>query len=145
MQVPEGAGPVPGGEYMVSVGEPIPGSQLLMAQWNTVPVPPHQVDWNYELWFGYHVVTPEGYPAGCTAGPALQGYGDLITGFSTNWISMAASYGLDYNWALGAFVSYPPPPPQVMMNSGFEETYQGAADWQLYATKWLFDPEDRVG
>ena len=145
MQVPEGAGTVPGNENYVSVGDPIPGSQLMMGQWNTVPVPPHQVDWNYELWIGYHVVTPEGYPAGCTAGPALQGYGDLITGFGPDWISMGASYGIDLNWALGAFVSYPPPPPQVMMNSGFEETYQGAADWQLYATNWFFDPSTATG
>jgi len=145
MQVPEGAGTVPGNENYVSVGDPIPGSQLMMGQWNTVPVPPHQVDWNYELWIGYHVVTPEGYPAGCTAGPALQGYGDLITGFSADWISMGAAYGIDLNWALGAFVSYPPPPPQVMMNPGFEETYQGAADWQLYATNWFFDPSTATG
>jgi hypothetical protein len=107
----------------------------MMGQWNAVPVPPHQVDWNYELWFGYHVVTPEGYPAGCTAGPALQGYGDLIIGFSDDWISMGAVYGLDYNWALGAFVSYPPSV-QVMTNPGFEEIWCCMNDWQNVATGW---------
>ncbi|SVA46870.1 uncharacterized protein METZ01_LOCUS99724, partial [marine metagenome] len=135
MQVPEGVNPVPISEYLMSIGEPIPGSQLMMGQWNAVPVPPHQVDWNYELWFGYHVVTPEGYPAGCTAGPALQGYGDLIIGFSDDWISMGAVYGLDYNWALGAFVSYPPSV-QVMMNPGFEEIWCCMNDWQNVATGW---------
>ncbi|SVA96956.1 uncharacterized protein METZ01_LOCUS149810, partial [marine metagenome] len=103
MEVPEGVNP-DSTEYIVTVGEQVSGADLMMGVWNAVPVPPHQVDWNYELWFGYRTVTPEGYPAGCTAGPALAGYGDMIQGFGNSWGSMFEAYGIDYNWALGAFI-----------------------------------------
>ncbi len=64
-----------------------------------------EIDWTSELWFGYRVVTPAGYPAGATTGPALAWYGDLLF-WGGEWLSMAESFGLDYNWAVQGFVDF---------------------------------------
>ena len=37
------------------------------------------IDWSQELWIGYNIDTPAGFPAGCDGGPAVTGYGDLIS------------------------------------------------------------------
>lgn len=84
-----------------------------VGQWNevllTTPVP---IAGNQAVWIGYEcdvtVVdanTDNYHPAGCDAGPASAGYGDLIC--LGTWESMAASYSLNYNWNLQAYMSDP--------------------------------------
>jgi hypothetical protein len=63
------------------------------------------IDWTQELWFGYNIDTPVGYPAACDGGPAVTGYGDLLT-FDGDFISMNAAYGLNYNWMIDGFADY---------------------------------------
>lgn len=75
-------------------------------QWNefnlTTPIP---VTGATELWFGYEVTHPDGvYVAGCDAGPAVAGFGDMISLDGSSWESMATAYGLNYNWNLQGFV-----------------------------------------
>ena len=63
------------------------------------------IDWSQELWIGYNIDTPAGYPAGCDGGPAVTGYGDLLS-FGGEFISMNAAYGLNYNWMIDGFADY---------------------------------------
>jgi hypothetical protein len=63
------------------------------------------IDWSQELWIGYNIDTPAGFPAGCDGGPAVTGYGDLIS-LGDTFISMNAAYGLNYNWMIDGFADY---------------------------------------
>jgi hypothetical protein len=83
-------------------------------QWNevllTTPVP---IAGNQAVWVGYENVvsvidagTDDYYPAGCDAGPAIVGYGDLIS--LGTWESMFTSYNLNYNWNIQAYLDNPP-------------------------------------
>ena len=63
------------------------------------------IDWSQELWIGYNINTPAGFPASCDGGPAVTGYGDLIS-TAGDFISMNAAYGLNYNWMIDGFADY---------------------------------------
>ena len=63
------------------------------------------IDWSQELWIGYNIDTPAGFPAGCDGGPAVTGYGDLLS-FGGEFVSMNAAYGLNYNWMIDGFADY---------------------------------------
>lgn len=69
---------------------------------------PVQIDASQELWFGYEVVEHSDgtFPAGADDGPAIEGFGDMILlSFpDATWESMSASYDLDYNWNLSAYL-----------------------------------------
>ncbi len=82
----------------VSVAVPNP----TIDAWNTITLPtPHVIDGTQELWVGVNANTTTGYPCGCDAGPAVAGYGDMIsTGGAWSPIS---GMGLDYNWNLQAY------------------------------------------
>ncbi|MCK4676956.1 MAG: carboxypeptidase regulatory-like domain-containing protein, partial [Bacteroidales bacterium] len=83
-----------------------PMNDLVIGQWNTVildtPVP---INISQELWFGYALVDQAigDYPAGCDAGPAVPGYGDMITLDGVTWETLSG-YGLNYNWNLQGHV-----------------------------------------
>jgi hypothetical protein len=75
-------------------------------EWNefvlNTPVP---VTGATELWFGYAVTHPDGvYIAGCDAGPAVAGFGDMLSLDGSVWESMGTAYGLNYNWNLQGYV-----------------------------------------
>ncbi len=76
----------------------------LIGQWNYIildtPVP---VDITQELWVGYYVNTQTGYPAGCDAGPAIDGFGNMMNlgGWQT---LLQIDPDLDYNWNIQAHV-----------------------------------------
>jgi hypothetical protein len=72
-------------------------------QWNIVtletPVP---VDVTNDLWVGYHVVTPEGYPAGVDDGPAIDGYGNMMK-LDNEWQTLLQiNPSFDFNWNISA-------------------------------------------
>jgi hypothetical protein len=76
--------------------------------WNDITLTtPYPISGSEAVWFGYNVVVPAAsddfYPAGCDAGPAIVGYGDLIY-FGGAWASMFNAYALNYNWNLQAYV-----------------------------------------
>ena len=83
-----------------------PLSSVIVGDWNVValdtPVP---IDVTQELWIGYGCInTPLGdYPAGCDVGPAVAGFGDMISLDGVSWAPLS-SYGLDYNWNLQGHV-----------------------------------------
>ena len=78
--------------------------------WNTVnlssPVP---ISGTQELWFGMHCMVQTGYPAGCDAGPANNGFGNMIY-WNGAWTTLYNLSGtLNYNWNIQGYVgSYPP-------------------------------------
>ncbi|MDZ4122128.1 MAG: leucine-rich repeat domain-containing protein, partial [Candidatus Cloacimonadaceae bacterium] len=62
-----------------------------------------------ELWFGYRCNISTGYPAGCDAGPAIDGFGNMIY-FNGAWSSLLALAPiLNYNWNIQGFVGYSAP------------------------------------
>ncbi|MDP8220100.1 MAG: carboxypeptidase regulatory-like domain-containing protein, partial [Candidatus Stygibacter frigidus] len=60
---------------------------------------PVLIDASDELWIGYEVTHADlMFPAGCDAGPAVAGYGDMITmDGGVTWDPLSG-FGLDYNW-----------------------------------------------
>jgi len=74
--------------------------------WNEVILSvPVFVNGDTELWFGYTVTHEAGdSPAGVDAGPAVTGFGDMISLDGSMWESMATAYALNYNWNLEGFV-----------------------------------------
>ena len=104
----------PGGTLVLKVWTGANASTLVLTQpiatyvpgeWNeftlTTPVP---VTGATELWFGYAVTHGADYVAGCDAGPAIAGFGDMISLDGSVWESMATQYGLNYNWNLQGYV-----------------------------------------
>jgi hypothetical protein len=69
--------------------------------WNTIELDePVQISGLQELFIGYEVTHFAGiYPAGCDAGPAVPGYGDLFNGGTLSGL------GLDCNWNLAGYIS----------------------------------------
>ncbi|MGV8048801.1 MAG: carboxypeptidase regulatory-like domain-containing protein [Anaerolineaceae bacterium] len=83
-----------------------PIASYVGGEWNefvlNTPIP---VTGATELWFGYAVTHPDGvYVAGCDAGPAVAGFGDMLSLDGSVWESMATAYGLNYNWNLQGYV-----------------------------------------
>ncbi len=83
-----------------------PVTTISPGNWNEVILNvPVIVTGETELWFGYTVThEPEDYPAGIDAGPAVAGFGDMISLDGSTWESMATAYALNYNWNLEGFV-----------------------------------------
>jgi len=68
--------------------------------WNEVTLDtPIQIDAGLEYWVGYTIDgQPTGkYPAGTDAGPAIAGYGDMISTDGITWNTLSG-FGLDFNW-----------------------------------------------
>ena len=63
-----------------------------------------------ELWFGYNVVHSSGqYPAGCDAGPANNGFGNMIYN-SGAWATLTdLAPSLNYNWNIRGYVGFSAP------------------------------------
>ena len=65
---------------------------------------PVTINASQELWFGYETTHAAGdYPAGTDGGPAIAGYGDMISMDGATWDTLSG-YGLDYNWNMQAYV-----------------------------------------
>ncbi len=76
----------------------------VIGEWNEVtlasPVP---FDNSQELWIGYNVNTTTGYPAGCDAGPQVEGFGNMINW--GGWTTLTAlNAALTYNWSIKGYV-----------------------------------------
>jgi len=73
--------------------------------WNTIAlVTPYTIVGDVELWIGVNANTTIGYPAGCDAGPAAAGFGDMISLSGGAW-SPISGMGLDYNWNIQAYAT----------------------------------------
>ena len=84
--------------------EPVAG--YIVDDWNVVDITtPVIIDATDELWFGYKIIgQPTGeFPAGCDDGPAVVGYGDMVSIDGIQWDPLAI-YNLDYNWNIQGYV-----------------------------------------
>jgi hypothetical protein len=86
-------------------------------QWNSIELEPHVYinaeEWH---WLGYQVSDqPYNYPAGSDAGPAVVGFGDLISVDGVTWESIFLTYGMDYNWNIAGILI----PPDKVSNEEF--------------------------
>ena len=85
-------------------------TSYIAGEWNEFELAqPLFIDVNKELWFGYTCDSPDGEnPAGYDAGPAVAGYGDMITLDGVTWDPIS-SFGaqFDLNWSLQAWVCDP--------------------------------------
>jgi hypothetical protein len=73
----------------------------------STPVP---IQAGQELWFGYNVVHAAGvYPAGCDAGPAHNGTGNMIYTNSAWTTLYALSASLNYDWNIAGYIGYSAP------------------------------------
>jgi len=62
-----------------------------------------------ELWVGYNFNVQNGFPAGCDAGPAVDGLGNMLNWFGT-WIPLTAlDPSLNFNWNIQAYAGYNAP------------------------------------
>jgi hypothetical protein len=100
-------------ELMIWTGED--ASTLVMSQFvesynvnefNNVELEnPVIIDDSQELWFGYSITHEPGHmPAGHDNGPAVIGYGDMISLDGVAWQS-ASGWSDTFNWNLAAYVS----------------------------------------
>ncbi len=86
------------------------GFTPVLDTYNTVTLNnPVLVTGNEELWFGYRNVVTSGYPAGCDAGPAVNGFGNMMY-FGGSWTTLIEQNpDLDYNWNIQGFVGWAAP------------------------------------
>ena len=74
--------------------------------WNEVDLTPLSLNVSDELWVGYTITHTAGtFSAATDGGPAVAGYGDMISLDGVVWESMATAYGLDYNWNVQFYVT----------------------------------------
>ncbi|MFA7214262.1 MAG: carboxypeptidase regulatory-like domain-containing protein, partial [Candidatus Cloacimonadaceae bacterium] len=70
---------------------------------------------NEELWFGYNCNVTGGFPAGCDAGPAIDGFGNMMY-FQGEWDTLNnLGAGLNYNWNIQGYVGYGAPDREGLM------------------------------
>lgn len=96
---------------LVYSGSAHSGSGMKLRRWNEVIMStPITVPSNQELWIGYHINTPGGYPAGADAGPHIDKFGNLIF-WNGNWQTLDNSNSdkvLSYNWMIRGFAECAP-------------------------------------
>jgi hypothetical protein len=89
----------------------VQAASVVSGSWNSVYLDELlYVDATQDLWVGIWIQDyPSGtYPAGCDAGPAVAGKGDLYSiDDGVSWSSLYNADGLNYNWNLEVFLVYP--------------------------------------
>ncbi|MCU0369881.1 MAG: hypothetical protein MUC31_00560 [Bacteroidales bacterium] len=82
---------------------------VISGTWNEAVIDDfYYVDASKDLWIGVWIQNYAAgtYPAGCDAGPAVAGKGDLYSiDDGSTWYSLYTSDGLDYNWNLQVYVT----------------------------------------
>lgn len=78
--------------------------------YNTVELDnPVQITGTEELWFGYRCNVTSGYPAGSDAGPAIDGFGNMMY-FQGAWSTLLTiAPTLNYNWNIQGYVGFSAP------------------------------------
>lgn len=91
----------------------VPANTIVERQWHTVRLPnPITIPTNQELWIGYHVNTPYGFPANVDGGPHFEGFGNLVHR-GNEWLTMSAWGGhnnLFFNWMIRGIAEVSPRP-----------------------------------
>ncbi len=79
-------------------------TNIVADQWNEVILDnPVQIFPNQEIWFGYHVNTQDGFPAGCDDGPGIDYSGNIIF-YNNEWTTITdIDEDSDFNWNIQGF------------------------------------------
>jgi len=86
------------------LSQPLTG--LTLNAWNSISlITPVQISSSTELWIGYECNSSSAgdYPAGCDDGPAVAGYGDMISIDGNSWAPLSG-YGLNFNWNIAGTI-----------------------------------------
>lgn len=80
-------------------------TNITKQHWNEIVLTaPVTIPEGSEIWIGVNIVTLGGLPAGCDAGPAVNGYGNLYY-YNSQWTPLSTLVPtLNYNWSLAAYV-----------------------------------------
>ncbi|MCF8367051.1 MAG: T9SS type A sorting domain-containing protein [Bacteroidales bacterium] len=80
---------------------------LAWNEWNLINLDfAHMIDASTDLWLGIEVTHVDAeYPFGYDGGPAVAGYGDMISLNGTTWESMSTTYGINHNFNIKGFVT----------------------------------------
>jgi hypothetical protein len=83
-----------------------PVETIVVGSWNEIELDvPVYVSGTTEIWFGYTVTATSGnFPAGMDTGPAVAGFGDMISLDGSVWSSTSVTYALNYNWNIQGLV-----------------------------------------
>lgn len=75
-------------------------------QWNEIILTtPYTIPAGTQIMAGYRCNTTTGYPAGCDAGPQVEGYGNMMR-FQGTWTTLSAlAPTLTYNWNIRVYVA----------------------------------------
>ena len=73
--------------------------------WNEIELEDaYEIDASEDLWYGIHIDTQGGFPAGCDDGPEVGGKGNMMI-WQGDWVELTdLNDELTYNWNLGAYV-----------------------------------------
>ncbi len=106
--------------------------------WNEIELDtPFEIDGSEDLWYGVHIDTQGGFPAGCDAGPPVAGKGNMMF-WEGNWVELTdLNPDLTFNWNLGAFVTDEAPDPGETYSVTFNVDMGGA----IAEGDVAFDPE----
>jgi hypothetical protein len=102
-------------------------ASAVVGMWNEVTLPsPIALDVSEELWVGYTISHTAGtFSASTDGGPAVAGYGDMLSTDGSSWVSMSTEYGLNYNWNVQFYVeevASSSTPPTLIDNTVYNNT-----------------------
>lgn len=113
-------------------------------QWNEVQLDESvRIEPDQEIWFGYHIDTPGGTPAGVDGGPHTNEYGNIMF-FNNAWTVLTAlNQDLTYNWNLQAYAGSEEGESRVVSRSrlGKDRTADSANNRALLGYKIMRDDE----
>ena len=124
-----------GGEMVVD--QPVPSHTA--GEWNEVILTePWTIPPRVAVWVGYRNNTTTGHPANVDAGPAVNGYGNMIK-MGGSWATLL-SHGatLDYNWTIQVYVQDANGKEYVLGNNRGREV----SAYQIYRNSILIDERD---
>lgn len=108
-------------------------------QWNSIELATGVEITGNDIWIGYKVTTPWNYPAGCDAGPAVAGYGDMIS-FDGITFEPMSGLGFNYNWNIAALLSGDPllewlsiDPQSASIPAGQSVVFDVCADFSMFS------------
>ena len=92
-----------GGVATMVVDQPV--TNPVIGQWNEIVLAtPFTIPAGTQIMAGYRCNSTGGYPAGCDAGPQVEGYGNMMH-LNNVWQTLtAASATLTYNWNIKVYV-----------------------------------------
>jgi hypothetical protein len=117
-----------------------PVNTITADAWNEVVLnTPYTIPEATTIMVGYRCNATGGYPAGCDAGPQVEGYGNMIY-MNNNWHTLTAeSATLTYNWTIQVYVADANGKEYVLgelpMNNSFAEGSFGVSHTELPPTR----------